>query len=188
MCVVVACVPAVDRIRQGYSVRVAPTKFFSGELRRLEAHLDFLSADAFKVTTEGPVTVVPTVEVWCDSKRVDCTKYGFREDDGAGEVTLTVRRIEGRKADKTVFRVAVGGLHAFRCDLERPMPRKEEGVEFGPFTIDKPIVLQRGSDSAVIWAMGGGKGPNLERQDGVEHELKRLPWAIVLRLSMVHRN
>jgi hypothetical protein len=177
-------ISASDSIQRGYSVRVTPTEFFSAELRRLKPHLDFLAADAFKIITNGPATLDPDVEVWCDGQRVDHPKHGLGRDDQAGELTLTVRRVEGTNADRIRYRVTVGGLVSFQRVLESPVPARPAGVAFGPITIDQPIVLQQGTKSAVVWAMGGGDGLDLTKQESVDRQLEKLPWAIILRLSI----
>jgi hypothetical protein len=102
-------------------VSITPVDFFSGELKRLKRHLDFVSALCFKIKTEGRAQCVPEIEVWCEGKRVDIAKYGYETDPRSDEVSFTLRRIVSRKADKvplrchfwrdTEFRANSGGAH-----------------------------------------------------------------------------
>src|SRR6266852_1722079 len=59
-------------------VSITPVDFFSGELKRLKGHLDFVSAVCFKIKLEGRARCVPEVEVWCEGERVDIAKYGVQ--------------------------------------------------------------------------------------------------------------
>jgi len=73
------------------SIRITPTEFFSGDLKRLKPHVDFRAA-CFKVTTQGPVECRGSVEMWCDGERVGISKSEGNLDTNAGEVTLSWRR------------------------------------------------------------------------------------------------
>jgi hypothetical protein len=166
-----------------YTVKVTPVDFFLGELKRLEAHHDFTSAVCFKIKIEGNVRCAPDVELWREGNRIDLPKYGFIIDDHSDEISFSVRTLPPSKEDKVLYRVSVGGMWSFARYLEKPIFREPLEVAFGPVSLEKPIELLPDSDSAVVWAMGGGHGIGLwKSQEEVEKRLKTLPWAMILRL------
>ena len=162
-------------------VSITPVDFFSGELKRLKGHLDFVSAVCFKIKTEGCARCVPELEVWCEGERVDIPKYGFWTDVRSDEVSFTLRRIVSRKADKVHYDATFGGIQSFERILEEPTPCKPLNVAFGPLSLEQQVELKKGN-SVVVWAMGGGHGFDLSKPDQVENEIKKLPWVMIVRL------
>jgi hypothetical protein len=165
-------------------IRINPVDFFSGELRRLEPHLEFASAVCFKIEKSDNIECLPEIEMWCDGERVDIAKYGFRSDGIANEITLVLRRLEIGEAGKVQFRVSVGGSRSFNRVIDKPNSMKLVKAEFGPISIDKPVQLTTKNRSMVVWAIGAGKGVDLTKQDDFEKKLKTLPWAMILRLRL----
>ena len=163
-------------------VHITPVDFFSGDLKRLKGHLDFVSAICFKIKTEGRARCVPEVEVWCEGERVDIAKYGVRTDKHSDEVSFTLRRVVNPKSDKVQYHATFGGMQSFERILDKPTPRKQLNLAFGPVSVEHPVELKPG-DSIVVWAMGGGHGVELSKPDKVKTELKKLPWAMIVRLS-----
>jgi hypothetical protein len=162
-------------------VYITPVDFFSGELKRLKGHLDFVSAVCFKIKTEGRVRCVPEAEVWCEGERVDRSNYGFKTDARSDEVSFTLRRIVNAKSDKVQYHATFGGIRSFDRILDEATPRRHLKVAFGPVSVEQKVELKRG-DSVVVWAMGGGHGVDLSKPNEVENELKKLPWAMIVRL------
>jgi hypothetical protein len=168
-----------------YTVRVTPTEFFAGELKRIRPLLDYTSAVCFKVKIDGNVRCRPDIEMWHDGNRVDLQKYLFAVDDHSDEIALTVRELAPDKQGRVHYQAAVTGQCEFARILEKPTLREPLKVAFGPGPIEQPIDLKPGSDSAIVWAMGGGHGLDLrDPQDKQEEQLKALPWAMVLRLGV----
>jgi hypothetical protein len=66
-------------------------------------------------------------------------------------------------------------------------PRKPYNVAFGPVVLDKPFDLHLGVEFVVVWAIGGGHGVNLAKQDEVDRHIKKLPWVMILRLNVEKR-
>jgi hypothetical protein len=164
-------------------VRVTPTEFFSGELKRLKAHVDFLAV-CFKVKIEGAVEVRPYVEVWSDGMQVDLGKYGATDGKESDEVTFSLRKLPTTDPDRVMYLAAVGGMISYSRRFEKPKPRLAARVSFGPVTLEQPIVLKPDLDSIIVWAMGGGDGLDLSKPEGVDKALKELPWAMILRLRV----
>jgi hypothetical protein len=172
-----------------YLVRVTPAEFFSGELKRLKHHLDFLSAVCFKVKTQGPVSCRPDVEVWCDGERVDLAKYGYTRDDQSDEVNFTVRILEPNLRESVRYRAVVGGVMNFGRYLKRPESKKEIEAAFGPIWLEEPVEMKPGVESVIVWAMGstargGGDVLDLFKPEVAEKRLQELPWAMILRLRL----
>jgi hypothetical protein len=167
-----------------YSVRVTPTDFFSGELKRLEHHLDYRSAVCFKFSIQGAVSVWPDVEMWCDGKRVDQRKYGFGGDMRSDEISFMVRQKSEVDNQASEYRVTVGGRYSYARNIVEPKSRQQVNVRFGPVSISQPIELRPGNDSVVAWAMGAGEGFDLSKQEGLDKQIKALPWVMVLRLRI----
>jgi hypothetical protein len=118
--------------------------------------------------------------MWCDGKRVDKPKYGYRRDKQSDELTLSMRQkfTDG----KTEYLVSIGGQKSFGRRIEKPKPSQKVEVEFGPLTINKPVEIKSVGGSAIVWAMGAGNGASLDKQDEVERMLKTAPWLLILRL------
>jgi len=163
-------------------VSITPVDFFSGELKRLKGHLDFVSAVCFKIKTAAHVKCEPEVEVWCDGERVDIAKYGCDTDSHSDEVSFTLRRIVNTKSDKVQYQATFGGIKSFDRILDKPTPRQHLNVAFGPLSMEQEIKLKPGS-SIVVWAMGGGHGVDLSKPDEVEKKIKQLPWVMIVRLT-----
>ena len=166
-----------------YVMKVTPTEFFSGELKRLKEHVDFKAA-CFKIVTSGHVECRPSVEMWCDGERVDHPSYGFVEDPHAGEVTMSWRRrvVKG----KVEYYVVVGGIKTFDRTIEQPKSKQHIVYAFGPVLIKKPVTLKKKDGSVVVWAMGaGGAGEpaDLANPKEVNRMLKTAPWVLILRLE-----
>jgi hypothetical protein len=171
-----------------YTVRVTPKTFFSGDLKRLEAHLDFSSAICFEVKSDGLVRCVPDVEMWRNGKRIDKPKYGARLDSSSNEISLVLHESDNVDPRKYKYRITVGGMQWFERTFQEPIPSRRSEVGFGPISIEKPIELKSGNDSAVVWAMGGGDGLDLSKPETVSEQLRGLEWAIVLRLRVDKKN
>lgn len=171
-----------------YLVRITPTDFFSGELKRLKAHHDFTSVACFKIQIEGAVTCEPDVIMLRNGERVDRKSYAYAIDKASDEISLTLRECPPNKDESIWFRVGVGGIYTFSRYLERPVVSPPLEVAFGPVSIGKPAELKPGADSVVVWAMGGGRGVDLSKPGEVEEKLKRLPWAMILRLRAEKRD
>jgi len=167
-----------------YTVRVTPTEFFSGALKRLEAHFDHSSAVCFNVRIQGGVTIWPDVEMWCDGKRVDRPRYGTKNDERSDEVTIVLREGERTDKDGKLYRVSVGGIESFVRDLKEPRSRQEIKVAFGPVSITEPLEFKPSVNSIVVWAMGAGDGIDLSKQGEIQKRLESLPWAMILRLRI----
>jgi len=165
---------------------VTPVDFFSGDLKRLESHHDFISAVCFKIKVEGNVTCRPDVELWHEGKRVDIQKYGLSRDNTSDEISFTVRSLPIDKDDKVYYRATLGGMWRFGRIMEKPTTfHKPLKVAFGPVSLEKPIELKPGSNSAVVWAMGGGDGVDVTQlQADIDREVRGLPWAMILRLRV----
>jgi hypothetical protein len=154
-----------DANESDYLMRVTPTEFFSGELKRLKPHVDF-DAACFKIETRGSVRCRPEIEMWCDGKRVDKPKYGYLRDRGADEVTLSWRR---KVVDNQVaYPVTIGGLYTFSRHIEEPKSAQKVEIAFGPVSIRKPLELKSKGDSVIVWAMGTGHGADLGKAEDVE--------------------
>lgn len=167
--------------QQRYSIRIEPVEFFSKDLKRLEAHLDFWDAICFKVTVRGPVDCVPEVELWCDGERVDIRKYGVVVNRKSDEVSFALRRVGQTPEGRAVYRATAGGIYTFRRTLEEPKPRRPAGAAFGPGRISEPLEFGPPCESVIVWAMGAGEGIDLKKQSEVEKKLKEQPWAMFLR-------
>jgi hypothetical protein len=168
-----------------YTIRVTPAEFFSGELKRLEPHHDFGFTACYKVKTEGNVRIRPEVESWREGERIDIGKFLYEINDRSDEISLAVKRLPPGKDDKTWYRVSIGGIWTYARFLEEPTFREPPKVGFGPVSLLEPIELRPGSDSAVVWAMGDGHGLSLsDTNDKLDKQLKTLPWAMILRLSV----
>jgi hypothetical protein len=144
----------------------------------------FFSAVCFKIKIEGPVELLPVVEVWNAGKRGDPDKSGALDDKESDEVTFSVRQVIRSDPDDIMYVAAVGGMVTFARHLERPKPRKTTRVAFGPVALSNPIVIKPGVDSIVVWAIGDGEGLDLSKQEDVDKRLTGLPWAMILRLSV----
>jgi hypothetical protein len=180
-----AAPPKPDRqgVRPEFTIRVTPAEFFSGELKRLEPHLDFTATLLFKVVIEGSATLEPHVEVWADGDRVDREKYGIRADEQSDEVSFTVRREPRDKHVEPMYRVSLGGMREYVRHLEIPTPRTPAKFGFGPASLNKPFELNPGNKSVVVWVMGDGDGIDLgEPAEEVERQLKKQAWVMCLRL------
>jgi hypothetical protein len=164
-----------------YVVRVTPAEFFSGDLKRLKGHLEFESAVCFKIKIRGAVRIHPDVEMWCDGERVDLPKYGYNRDDQSDELSFTVKR---KGQDKVQYRAVVGGMLQYQRYLNHPKPQDLFKGGFGPSSVERPFVLKPGHSSRVVWAMGGGNGVDLDKPEGVDSQIKRLPWVMVFRLRV----
>jgi len=180
-CLAIGVAPKTQR-ESAWNIRVTPTEFFSGELKRLKPHLDFTAAECFKIKIKGPVELNPDFQLWRNGKRVDIRKYGMRVDKGSDELTFTVRRLRDTKKG-VVYRVRVGGLLTFGRYFEQPPFGKDVKVAFGPICIEKPIELKPGADPVIVWAMGVGHGFDLTKPKEAEIKLRKSPWVLVLRLS-----
>jgi hypothetical protein len=99
-------------------------------------------------------------------------------------LSFTVTELERADPRTFKYRAAVGGIVSYARYLEQPTPRKPYNVAFGPVVLDKPFDLHPGVESVVLWAMGGGHGVNLAKQDEVDRQIKRLPWVMILRLNV----
>src|SRR5262249_28129365 len=99
-----------------------------------------------------------------------------------------IRDYPPNKDGETWYRASVGGIYHFIRYLEEPIPKEPLKVAFGPSTIRKPVELTPKRDAVVVWAMGGGHGVDLSTTDTVDQAIKRLPWAMVLRLQAVKKD
>jgi len=161
-------------------LRITPTEFFSGELKRLKPHVDF-SAVCFKITAHGPYRCRPDVEMWCDGERVDHPKYGLRTDKDSEEETFSWRWREARMGKQSEFSVTFGGQEQFGRSLEVPVSKQPIVKGFGPLWISKPVELKGEHDSMIVWMVGAGDGAQPDEPEEVEKYLKVAPWAMVVR-------
>jgi hypothetical protein len=180
-----ALLTAQERPTPAPLIRISPTDFFSGELRRLKDHVDF-DAACFKVARRGPVRCGPSLEVWCDGEIVGPGKLGGRGDRLSEEVTLSWRRITTWD-NRLQYRLKVGGMSTFGFVLDEPKSRQEVQFHFGPVTIAEPVELKSERDSAVVWVLGAGRAtdrPDIDLSDRVKVQkmLDTAPWVVVLRL------
>src|SRR5262249_24307196 len=154
----------------------------SGDLIRLKPHIDF-QAVCFKVVTRGPLTCYPDIEMWSDGERVDRPKYGADTDPDADELTLSWRRKTDPTGQTFSFSLMVGGMVSYKRVILKPVSKQKTGVAFGPRAIKQPVELKAVGDSAIVWAMGGGKPGDLGKPKDVEKMLNTAPWVLVLRLT-----
>jgi len=168
--------------KSDYLIRITPVEFFSGELKRLKAHHDFLSAVCFKIKTNGDVTCVPDVIMLRDGNRVDRQSYAYKIDNDSDEISLTLREHPPNKEELIWYRASIGGIRNFARYLERPELPSSLKVMFGPVSICQPCELKPGTESVVVWAMGGGDGVDLSKPGKAHEQIRRLPWAMILEL------
>jgi len=161
-------------------IRITPTEFFSGELKRLKPHVDF-QASCFKIKTEGPLRCWLDIEVWCDGEEIKRGGRGYLDDPTSDEISLSFRQ-EIKKGDVWNYTVRTGGLITHGRSMDEPKSKQEIEVLFGPTAIRKPIELKSERESAIVWAVGAGHGFHLDNQVEAEKKLNAAPWAIVLRL------
>jgi hypothetical protein len=177
--------PAIPAAKPEHTIRVTPTDFFSGDLKRLGPHLAFISAVCFKVKPGGEVRCRPEMELWREGKRIDIPKYGFRTDPTSDEISFTVRRLPPENGDSTRYMAVVGGMEQFGRVFDKPRFQPPLEVAFGPVSLEKPLDITLQSGSAIVWAMGGGDGLNpSDPQDKLQGQLEALPWAMILRLRV----
>jgi hypothetical protein len=159
--------------------------FFSGELKRLQGHLDFMSAVCFKLGFQGPVSCRPSIEMWCDGERVDIAKYGIGKPERTDEISFTLRQLKTHD-NKISYKATFGGVQPFSRDLEQPRSRQHFNTAFGPVSIRRPVELSHGHDSTVVWAMGAGNGFDIADQAAVEKAIKTAPWIMLVRIEVSH--
>jgi hypothetical protein len=175
-------VPADQKVAEPkYLLRITPTEFFSGELKRLKDHVDF-DASCFKLAAGVSARCRPTLELWCDGERVDHPKYGSRDDRHSDEVTVSWRR-RYRDGEQPLYELAVGGIRSFGRRFEKPKSKQKAEVGFGPITIRKPVELKAPDCSVIVWAMGAGDGADLNKPEQAEKMLQTAPWVLILRLT-----
>jgi hypothetical protein len=180
-----------------YAVRITPTPFFSGELKRLESHLEIGWTACFKIKSGGRATCRPEIEVWSRGHRTDRAKYGARFGQNSDELSFSVRNIEAGNDEREKFRVHVGGIHSYGRELDGQRPDPNTVARFGPILIRKPVDLRRVRDSVVVWVMGKlsaedsaalhkvapkGLDGDFETLQGIEKELKKMQWVMMIRL------
>jgi hypothetical protein len=161
---------------------VTATDFFSGDLKRLKAHLDFQGA-CFKVKATGELRCRPQIELWCDGQRVDeYSRQSYDIDPSSDEVSVSYRVVVTDKGIRK-HRIILGGMRGFERVIEEPKSKQIVSVAFGPTTIRKPVEIGSPDDSVIVWALGIGRAPDLADQQAVNGIIEAAPWVILLRLS-----
>jgi hypothetical protein len=186
------------------AIRITPVDFFSGDLKRLEDHLDFgHGPSCFKIKGQRWFTCRPEIEVWAEGKRIDISKYASTFTSASDEVSFVVRDTDKNKDGRVVYRASVSGIYRYVRYFEGPPPAdKDKDVGFGPIAIGQPVVLKKAGDSVVVWARGqmsaeaaaklvvvaphGLEGDVAQLQD-IEKHLKQLQWVMILRLSATEK-
>ena len=98
---IIACTLWQDPTKSEQSVQITPIDFFSGELKRLKSHVDF-DGVCFKIGGELANQCRPSVEMWCDGKRVDRPKYGIGLPQSDNEISFSWRKLEAKERPSRV--------------------------------------------------------------------------------------
>jgi hypothetical protein len=172
-----------------FLLRITREDFFTGELKRLERHVDFEGYRLIIASRKG-FGWIPRVETWLHGTKVrDRVKQGYVFSEGDQELTMS-SRVNKLANGRYTVQLKFDGRYAFERTVSEPETNKTDTLAFfGPVELPYKPPLEVSTKRelpVVLWAAGRGNAghaaTDLEKREETEALLRTAAWVVAVRL------
>lgn len=168
-------------------VRVSPTQFFVGDLKKLEPHLAMRAGAVHLEIDAQEIWVKCEVEYWQAGKKVGFTNGATRHKKGQVDASFSLTEINGPKGVPQ-YRItdSVGG-DSSTVARDRPEPGKDGMTQNYVRDLKESVSLPKDHSEAVwaylIYETTDPSPPKVVREGTIKEAAKEAKWAVVFKLG-----
>ncbi len=184
-------------------IRVAPEEFFTGELKRLEPHLEMTAACVKLHSTGPPMKLHVTLEEFKNGKPRELGGSESVQDE-PNEISVTLRPVTDVNAKQKKYRIVIAEQREHRSTdwMFGFVPLRKTSMNRTTLTTDVTVPPLSGSSMRTVqtltvpedltpnhpvavlgWFEGSGAS-TMSGGETIEQKAARVEWAFVLKLEL----